>query len=138
MGSFTTLHGYILGIGTHAAENAARIATLPEIDERPVPLPRGMFAVPANENNYWDQVIAFGLLYNGVQSHWEDWLAKFEALLRTLYWEEAHVYLETEDSGSYHFQWRVDPPEEEEAAAAFWQGPTVRWIYRGPHKNLPH
>lgn len=123
MGHISIVHGYIFGLGEWAQDNAARIAALPEHDTRPY-LTRDMFAVPSMKHSYGDQLITFGLVYNRVEVRWQDWLEKFEALLRTMYWDEAHVYLETELWGNYHYVWTPLP----EAAG---DGPTQRWTFSG-------
>src|SRR5689334_13579512 len=108
MGHISLVYGYIYGLGTHAQDNAERIAVLPEQDCRPY-LTRDTFAVRNMEHRYWDQLITFGLVYNRVELFWETWLDKFEALLRTMYWDEAHVYLQTDLWGSYHYVWSPLP-----------------------------
>jgi hypothetical protein len=103
MGHATVLHGYIHNWAGHEDENLRQLAALPETDDLPVPLTRNLFA-PAGPG-YNSQVIAFGREYNGVEQHWQAWRAKFEDLLRKLYWNEVHLYLETELWGTYHFWW---------------------------------
>jgi hypothetical protein len=95
MGPPTEVFGYILGLDEFARENGERIAALPAQDTKPE-LTRDMFAVPWIEHSYLSQLIPFGLVYKNVEIVWEAWLTKFEALLRTMYWDEAHAYLHTE------------------------------------------
>ena len=118
MGHPSIVHGYIYGRGEYANEHATAIAALPEQDARPY-LTRDMFALPSLKHSYYDQLISFGLVYNRVEGCWPQWLEKFEALLRAMHWDVAHVYLETDLWGSYHFVWERsseeagDPPGEE-------------------------
>ena len=102
MGHFTDVYGCIFGRGDCAEANAAAIAALPEHDTWPY-VTRDMFAVPKMDYSYHDQLIPFARLYNGVERVWELWLSKFEAVLRTLYWDEVHVHLLTEHWGHYHY-----------------------------------
>ncbi len=142
MGRATRLHGYIINWIGHASENLERLATLPEREELPIPLTRDMFAQAGF--GYSAQLIAFGRQYNGVELHWSAWRSKFEDLLRTLYWNEVHVYLETEFSGTYHFWWqRLSPEEkddEEETLDTVRQveseEPTRHWTYDGVKPDL--
>ena len=134
MGHVADVFGYILGRDDFAKENEARIAALPEHDTRPE-ITRDMFAVPTREHSYLSQLISFGRSYNGVENHWEAWLTKFEALLRGMYWDEAHVYLKTELWGSFHYVWTPKPdtplPNQE---WTFSGGPRsgIRDTYRPP------
>jgi hypothetical protein len=134
MGHFTKVYGYIYALGGHDGENAARIAALPETDTWPY-LTRDLFAVPNRQHIYWDQLITFGSLYNGVERAWETWLSKFEALLRTMDWDEAHVFLETELWGSYHYVWEPLPYDDQPDKSA--PLPIQRWKFSGgPRSNI--
>jgi hypothetical protein len=104
IGSFSVVHGYINGPGDYADENRASIAALPADDTWPY-LTRDLFAVPSQKHSYYEQLITFGTIYNGVERAWEGWLGKFEALLQTMYWYEARVHLETDSWGTYHYVW---------------------------------
>lgn len=104
MGHFSIVHGYIYGSG-NAEGNRALINALPEQDTWPY-LTRDLFAIPTLSHAYLDHLITFGTVYNGVERAWERWLEKFESLLLTLDWDEAQVYLETEQWGSYQYRWK--------------------------------
>jgi hypothetical protein len=128
MGHISIVHGYILGDGVYLPENRESFAALPEQDNRPY-LTRDMFAFPSDEHTYEPQIITFGATYSGVEGHWESWLEKFEAILRTLYWSEAHVYLITEFWGAHHYIWKPTRTQEEWEAGN--DGPVDRWVFSG-------
>jgi hypothetical protein len=90
--------------------NRAIINRLPGNDDWPW-LVRGMFALPAGhpQGTFRRQVIHFGASikddpYN--RALWEEWLGKFEALLRQLYWRSAVVHLATDFEPDRVFEWR--------------------------------
>jgi hypothetical protein len=67
-----------------------------------------MFAVSGNDvfsGTYNSQIIHFGMSYKAVEYEWEAWISKFEDLLRSMYWVDATVHLETELSGKHTFRW---------------------------------
>ncbi len=91
--------------------NRAVVNRLPLQDDWPW-LVRGMFALPAGrpQGTFRRQVIHFGAsikddpLDRGI---WDEWLAKFESLLRRLYWWSAVVHLSTEFvEPDRVFEWR--------------------------------
>ena len=87
--------------------NRQTIAALPEADGWPF-LCREMFSVPGADTmggQYQTQVIHFGMSYRAVEYEWEQWLKKFEALLRSMYWVSAVVHLETAFAGHHTFVW---------------------------------
>jgi hypothetical protein len=134
MGHLTIVHGYIHAWEDFSEENAAVIATLPEEDSWPY-LTRDLFVVPQQKHSYIGQIISFGAAYNGVEGEWEEWLTKFERLLRSLYWDEAHVYLQTELWGSYHYVWEISVPPE--AAEEGIPSPLQHWTFSGgPRSGL--
>ena len=137
MGHPTEVFGYILGIDEFARENGERIAALPEEDSGPS-LTRDMFAVPRIEHSYLGHLIPFGLVYKNVEIFWEAWLTKFEALLRTMYWDEAHVYLHTDCWGSFHYKWVPTDDEWPHKTWEFSGGPRsgIRDEYREPHDDF--
>ena len=105
MGHFTTLFGYINCDEDFFEENRESINALSADDTWPY-LTRDLFAAPNSEHSYDGQLITFGTIYNGVERVWEEWLNKFEKLLRTMHWSDAHVYLQTEWWGNYHYTWQ--------------------------------
>ena len=108
MGDITEVYGCIVGPSFYdqdiwmAEQNVARIAQLPEADTRPA-LTRDMFHIPQPSSLYIAQIIVFGAAYNRVEYVWDRWLAKFEALLQSLYWDTADVHLLTSLNRSYHY-----------------------------------
>lgn len=114
MGHFSIVHGYIYGRGD-PEDSRAVINALPEQDSSPY-LTRDLLAIPTREHSSWDHLITFGTIHNGVETAWSEWLDKFEALLERLDWDDAHVYLETELWGSYHYRWKrtyTEVPQED-------------------------
>lgn len=92
--------------------NLAVLAELPDEDDFPC-LTREMFSAPpphGRRGTFRVQVIHFGASMNGLEFGVVPlWVAKFESLLRRLFWFEAtaHVWTDFID-GAYQFWWRVD------------------------------
>jgi hypothetical protein len=128
MGHFSVVHGYINGPGDYADENRASIDALPADDTWPY-LTRDLFAVPSEKHSYYEQLITFGTIYNGVERAWKEWLGKFEALLRTMYWYETHVHLETDYWGTYHYVWTSLTPIGVKRGAP--ESPVQQWTFSG-------
>jgi hypothetical protein len=89
--------------------NKKAILSLPLVDDWPF-LTQEMFSVPrfqmqdmAGQTN----VVHFGMSYKGVEYEWNQWVSKFEALLKVMYWQSAVVHLETEISGLHTFMWEA-------------------------------
>ncbi len=124
-----TLYGCIFGSGLilsrHNSEifrlNKAAVEALPDKqDWKQTVLVRGIFHVPDPDTEYFYrlQMIHFGTAINHLDLYWEIWLNQFEALLRRLYWFEAHVHMEAENYGEHSYHWeanidpmRLEPPE---------------------------
>jgi hypothetical protein len=104
MGHFSIVYGSIYG-RDDSKDSRAVLDALPEQDSWPY-LTRDLFSIPAPEHSYGDHLITFGTIYNGVETAWSEWLEKFEDLLQRLDWDKAHVYLEAESLGSYHYCWK--------------------------------
>ena len=97
----------------NAAALAAALAALPVEDEWPS-LVRGMFSLPEQWplGTYRARVIHFGAsLKDEPQDRavWEQWLGKFEAVLRRLYWWSAHLHLHTEFEPDQVYRWLPTP-----------------------------
>ena len=78
-------------------------------------LVRGMFALPAGhpQGTFRRQVIHFGASIKDAPENrgiWDEWLGKYEALLRRLYWWSSVVHLATDFEPDRVFEWR--PTEE--------------------------
>ncbi len=108
--------------------NAELIAALPETDEWPY-LTRDLFAVPRDEHMFRTQVVTFGASYNLVEWVWDVWLAKFEGLLRQLYWDAVYVHLKTEFVGDYQYQWVP-------TGVGDLLGPVTEWEFSGGPRNF--
>ena len=90
--------------------NRATLNRLPRKDDWPW-LVRGMFALPAGhpQGTFRRQVIHFGASIKDDPCHrdiWDEWLGKFESLLRQLYWWSTVVHLSTEFEPDRVFEWR--------------------------------
>lgn len=106
------------------------------------PMPAAMFAFTgAGEGSpttpqYRGRVIHFGASYNQLLADFNLWRAKFENLLRALYWDDAMAMVQTEWWNDYVFQWR----RAEGVAEGFLRTPPepvsdwtlMGWRLRGP------
>ena len=87
--------------------NCNALLELNEIDTFPY-LTSSMFSIPEEDlehGTYQTQVVHFAASYQAVEYHWEQWMEKFEALLKDMYWVSATVHLQTELSGNHTFIW---------------------------------
>ncbi len=111
MGHEVILFGCIVGVDPEHlhTRNSAVIVDLPVDDEWPF-LGRGMFALPERwpRGTYRSHVIHFGASLKDEPSDpsvWEGWLAKFEALLRQLFWWSAELQLRAEGRQAQMYEW---------------------------------
>ena len=91
----TIIYGYIQGAEWMSSDlrklhrlNREVIHAMPVKDKFPY-LTQGMFAIPGDEpeqGTFRSQIIHFGGSMKEVEVQWRQWLEKFEALLRKLYW----------------------------------------------------
>jgi hypothetical protein len=131
MGEVTVLHGCIYGAQGSSAgtahwtglfrRNLAAIAELPLPGEG-LPLTASMFTVPMDwgSRTFWrHQPIHFAGSFNNVDfdGDWPEWVDRFEALLRRMFWLKAHLHVDSELLGERHYVWRMtsgdpyaDPP----------------------------
>ena len=90
--------------------NRRVLQSLPSSEDWPL-LSREMFALPANAivvDDLHTDVVPFGSSYKGVEYEWEQWIARFEAILQKMFWVSATVHLETECNGTHTFTWSSD------------------------------
>lgn len=107
--------------------NCDALLDLNEVDTFPY-LTSSMFSIPEEDlehGTYQTQVIHFAASYQAVEYHWEQWMAKFEALLKKMYWVSATVHLETELSGKHTFNWEspgaYHAPSEDLSVRCEWE-----------------
>lgn len=103
-------HGSVRERRLRQEHNRRIIDSLPSADGWPF-LCREMFGVSGFDEmggTYQTQVIHFGASYRAVEYEWEQWMAKFESLLKQMYWISAKVHLETEMSGLHTFIWETE------------------------------
>lgn len=111
--------------------NRRTLAGLPDRDEWP-PLSRGLFAwteAHPLRGGYRGSIIHFGGRFKSIEDEWDEWLAKYEGLLRRLYWASSVVHLDTEAGGSFRFEWWLESWEGLLASPP--QLPSA-WEFRGP------
>jgi hypothetical protein len=89
--------------------NQVAIASIPLADKWPW-LVQGMFALPSPwpMGTYRSQIIHFGASIKdapGEEEVWDSFTAKFEAVLRTLYWWSAVLHLETDFIPHRIYKW---------------------------------
>jgi len=143
MGMETVLVGYIAECWLGGDENRTRLlrrsnrrilSALPEEDSWP-PLTKGLFAWSDEggmRGGYRGTIIHFGGRFKSIETDWDEWLIKYESLLKQLYWESSTVFLDTEVSGQHRFDWYhsnyddfiLSPPKL----------PTS-WEFKGPFRN---
>lgn len=90
--------------------NRRVLSALPSIEDWPL-LSREMFVLPSETlivDDLHTDVVPFGNSYKGVEYEWEQWLQRFEDLLKNMYWVSATVHLETEFNGIHTFTWHSE------------------------------
>lgn len=118
------------------ALNARILAELPEEDGRP-PLTRDMFGEPSHVRKYGCAVTPFAFSYGTLEEAWGQWLEKFEALLRRLYWERAEAHLITELVGDHHYRWKVTGFEGPEIQGLVHPlDPVYQWDFSGGPRDF--
>ena len=83
---------------------------LPSIEDWPL-LSREMFSMPELAMDLDDSntnVVHFGTSYKAVEYEWEEWIGKFESMLKKMYWVSATVHLDTEFNGRHTFVWEAE------------------------------
>lgn len=90
--------------------NRQVLMSLPGLEEWPL-LSREMFSLPVaplSLDQVQTDVMHFGCSYNAVEYEWQQWIDRFEALLKNMYWVSAMVHLETEFNGRHTFSWEAE------------------------------
>ena len=129
----TIVYGYIDGRTWRGNEfrkyQSCNLEVLGWLPEKDGWLPRGMFSSPpleAGKGTFYSQVIHFGGSFNYLENEEIPvWIAKFEDLLRQLYWIGATVHLLTDRDGDYRFDWLiheslVQPSTDELVPTSVW------------------
>jgi hypothetical protein len=120
--------------------NRRVIRSLPAQDEWPF-LTRRMFCASPMFGSgrkglltatYRGPVIYFGGSFSSIYSDWAQWLDKFEALLRRLYWEHAVVVLVTEWMGQHVYRWDA----EDQDFSADKPHPIRTWKFEGGPRDF--
>ena len=148
MSELTKIYGCIEGAfgSTHDwnalyLRNQEVIKALPLQDTWP-PLVRSMFAVPMPGNGsikridfYRIQMIHFGASFNHFADVWSLWLAKFESLLKQLYWHRVQLHLSVELYGAYEYLWEVS---SEVVQGFYTEAPTPPqdWCFTGGPRSF--
>jgi hypothetical protein len=151
MGHRTTISGHIQELWyVNANErqnrwllesNSRVIDSLPIEDDFP-PLSRRMFSFsplsPSGRgelltSTYRGRVIYFGGSFSSIFDGWEEWLTKFENLLRRLYWEHAAVVLITEYLGNYFYHWDAFVPDYDFISRP---EPIQKWRFTGEPRSF--
>ncbi|MES2616981.1 MAG: hypothetical protein V4613_03830 [Bacteroidota bacterium] len=139
MGHVSTIYGTIIGEAWRTDDynklhrlNHAIINSLPDNDEQFPWITKRMFMVPDPDKDqiYRDQVIVFGASYKSVEHEWDEWLEKFEAILKQLYWSTATIHLETELVGNHKYDWEFDMEQPDNWLSDNPQ-PTTMWTFSG-------
>lgn len=144
MGHITIVYGNIIGAAwkTHDYTKLQRLnreylSSLPTTDTYPW-IHRNMFNVPDPTNiegTYRDQVITFGASYKTVEYEWNEWLNKYENILRQLYWTSSTIHLDSEIIGKYTFEWVFDTNQPNNWISDD-PKPTTAWEFSGGPRKL--
>ena len=96
------------------SHNRAKIFALGRLDEFP-PLNSTFFAPTGEAESYGAKLLYFAGSFKEVERDWEQWLGKFEGLLKTMVWQRVYLSLETPFFGRFEYRWEAAP----EIAATF-------------------
>jgi len=138
MGHISIVYGHIIGEPWKSGDyhklqrlNKNIIDALPDNDSFPW-LTKKMFLVPDPDKDkmYRDQIIVFGASYKSVEYEWDEWLDKFEAILKQLYWSSATVHLDTELVGTHKYEWVFDVNQTDNWISDN-PKPTTQWNFEG-------
>jgi hypothetical protein len=144
MGHESVVYGCIEGMGRHYRDespdamvrhNREVLAALPEDDDWPF-LVRSMFAV---HRRYKTEAIHFGSSFKEIEWAWDEWLCKFEDLLRRLCWYNARVHLRTEATVGHHdYLWEADHDQMMAAYGSPVPVPIRSWRFSGGPRDFPY
>lgn len=116
--------------------NFHAIASLPEEDDSWPFLSCSMFSSSTNsiQTTYKSQIIHFGASFKNIEWEWEDWLTKFEALLRNMYWDEVRLHLISEmyTGTTFDYVWKC----EDESLHPDHPHPVAHWSFSGEPRNF--
>lgn len=99
----------------HRENNRKVLMNLPSAEDWPL-LSREMFSMPVQQtelNEIRTDVMHFGSSYKAVEYEWDQWIARFEEMLKGMYWVSATVHLETELNGRHTFTWEAEESHHE-------------------------
>lgn len=128
MGERTTISGHIqepwytpggdAQLRAFRNANSRVLRSLPVVDQWPF-FHRGMFVRSrqgrrGGSSSFRGTVVYFGGSFSSLYQDIDKWKAKFEAMLRSMYWEHAALLVVTEWMGIHHYVWR--PTSEAERA----------------------
>ncbi|MEE8056864.1 MAG: hypothetical protein V3T17_03365 [Pseudomonadales bacterium] len=94
----------------HRQNNREVMMSLPSIEDWPL-LSREMFSMPVqvmDVDEVHADVVHFGTSYKAVEYEWQEWIKKFENMLKNMYWVSATVHLETAFNGHHTFIWQAE------------------------------
>lgn len=109
--------------------NRAKIFSLGRRDDFPS-LNSTFFSETGEAETYSNSLIYFAGTFKEIEFDWEQWLEKFENLLKTLVWEKVFLMLETPFSGRFEYNWEAT----KEIISTFEQEfpeQVTEWIYKG-------
>ncbi len=91
---------------------------------------KGMFSLAPDRVGYKGRLFHFAAAMKGVDEVWEEWLEKFENLLRKMFWIVAEIKLNTEYCGDHTYSWVAELPKS--------VTPVMSWEFIGEHRNFNH
>lgn len=139
MGHISIVYGNIIGATWRTEDyhklqrlNKNIIDNLPMTDDKFPWITKNMFLVPDPDKDkmYRDQVIVFGASYKSVEHEWDEWLEKFEFILKQLYWSSATIHLDTELVGTHLYEWVYDL-EQIDNLLSDNPKPITKWDFNG-------
>lgn len=140
MGSQSTVLGYIKEPDVHLkkilfiqSHNRAKIFSLGRMDQFP-PLNSTFFSQTGETETFDNSLIYFAGTFKEIEFFWEEWLDKFENLLKTLVWESVFLRLEC-ILGKFEYNWRAT----EEIMATFdreFPQIVTEWHFSGEPRNF--